>query len=115
MNILTGCLLALLILASETAKAQSFDPLCTGTAIGALIGTILNPRANVNELINKNCGRTPPDSTPSSAPVYSSDDTIRRQMLRQQQIERNADINNDSIRDSNCLASSSGCTFIEVR
>jgi hypothetical protein len=115
MKIFAGCLLALSILAAETAKAQSYDPVCTGTAIGALIGTILNPRADVSELINKNCGRRSPASSPSSAPSYSSDDAIRRQLLRQQQIERNAEINNDSMRDSNCLASSSGCTFIEVR
>jgi hypothetical protein len=112
---LTGYCLLLSVLTAEAAKAQSFDPLCTGTAIGALIGSIFNPRADVSELVNKNCGRNAPVNTPSSAPSYSSDDYIRRQRLRQQQIERNAEINNDSMRDSNCLGSSSGCTFIEVR
>jgi hypothetical protein len=113
MNRLACCLLLISVFAAEAAKAQSFDPLCTGTAIGALIGSILNPRADVIELINKNCGRNLPANAPSSTPSYSSDYEIRRQRLRQRQIERNAEINNDSLRDSNCLASSSGCTFIE--
>ena len=43
MNRLACCLLLISVFAAEAAKAQSFDPLCTGTAIGALIGSIFKP------------------------------------------------------------------------
>ena len=49
---------------------------------------------------------------PSSPQRRDSDRYIEQQELRNRQIQRDADINLESIRDSNCLASSEGCVRI---
>lgn len=43
-----------------------------------------------------------------------SDRYVEEQELRNRRIQRNADINLESIRDSNCLASSDGCVRIRL-
>jgi hypothetical protein len=96
------------------AEAQDTSPECMGANLGALIGVLINPRANISTAIPAHCRGGGMSQPSSSQQNYrgNSNRYIEQQELRNRQIRRNADINLDSIRDSNCLASSEGCVRI---
>jgi hypothetical protein len=94
------------------AMAQSSSPECMGASLGALIGVLINPRANMSSAIPAHCRGDVNPNPPSSQ--RNSNRYIEQEELRRRQIQRNADINLESIRDSNCLASSEGCVRIRL-
>jgi hypothetical protein len=96
------------------AGAQDTSPECMGANLGALIGVLINPRANISTAVPAHCRGGGMSQPSSSQQNYrgNSNRYIEQQELRNRQIQRNADINLDSIRDSNCLASSEGCVRI---
>jgi hypothetical protein len=97
------------------AMAQTSSAECMGYTLGTLIGVLINPRANTSGAIPAHC-RGEADTQymrqPSSSQRYNRQDAdvyIRQQELRNRRLQREADSNLESIRDSNCLASSEGC------